>query len=114
MTLEPSDLLRGTLDMLALKALSAGPIHGFGLAQRISRLSRDAFAVNQGSLYPALQGLKRRGLVRSEWRQSENNRRAVYYSVTRSGERQLAREEARWHQAAAAVNRVLRLANQES
>ncbi len=110
MGLGPSDLLRGTLDMLALKALSVGPIHGWGLAQRIGRLSHDALVVNQGSLYPALQGLKRRGLVRAEWRTSDHNRRAVYYSITRSGARHLDREEARWRDATAAVNRVLTLA----
>ena len=82
MGLGHSDLLRGTLDMLALKALSVGPIHGWGLALRIGQLSRDALAVNQGSLYPALQGLKRRGWVKAEWRTSENNRRAAYYSIT--------------------------------
>jgi len=113
MALLPSDLLRGTLDLLALKALSVGPIHGWGLAQRIGRLSRDALAVNQGSLYPALQGLKRRGWVRARWQSSENNRRAVYYEITGAGLKQLEREEARWHEAARAVNSVLRLANAE-
>jgi transcriptional regulator len=96
--------------MLALKALSVGPIHGWGLALRIGQLSRDALAVNQGSLYPALQGLKRRGWVKAEWRTSENNRRAVYYSITRSGQKHLEKEEARWREATAAVNRVLTLA----
>lgn len=113
MGLESTDLLRGTLDMLALKALSVGPIHGWGLAQRIGHLSRGALDVNQGSLYPALQGLKRRGLVRSEWRQSENNRRAVYYSITRSGVAHLEHEEASWHKATATVNLVLTLARAE-
>ena len=113
MGLGDSDLLRGTLDMLALKALSVGPIHGWGLALRIGQLSRDVLAVNQGSLYPALQGLKRRGWVRAEWRTSENNRRAAYYSITKSGRRHLEQEEARWHQATAAVNRVLTLALSE-
>ena len=110
MGLAHTDLLRGTLGMLALKALSVGPIHGWGLALRIGQLSRDALAVNQGSLYPALQGLKRRGWVRSEWRTSDNNRRAVYYSITRSGLKHLEKEEAAWREASAAVNSVLTLA----
>lgn len=113
MALLPTDLLRGTLDMLALKALSVGSIHGWGLAQRIGRLSREALVVNQGSLYPALQGLRRRGWVRVSWRASENNRRAVYYEITRAGLKQLEREEARWRDAAAAVNSVLTLAGAE-
>jgi transcriptional regulator len=110
MGLGHTDLLRGTLDMLALKALSVGPIHGWGLALRIGQLSRDALAVNQGSLYPALQGLKRRGWVKAEWRTSANNRKAVYYSITKSGLRHLEKEEARWREATAAVNSVLTLA----
>ena len=73
------ELLQGTLELLALKALSLGPMHGWGLAQRIEQMSRDVFQVSQGSLYPALQRMKRKGWIRSEWRVTENNRRARYY-----------------------------------
>lgn len=109
-----SELLRGTLDMLVLKALTLGPMHGWGLAQRIEHLSSDVFAVNQGSLYPTLQRLKRRGWARSAWRETENNRRAAYYTITRSGRRQLERQEAWWRESSAAVNRVLTLALAEA
>lgn len=110
MSLLLSDLLRGTLDMLTLKALTVGPIHGWGLSQRIQQLSGDVLDVNQGSLYPALQRLKRKGWVTAAWRRTEHNRRAVYYTITRAGAKQLAREEAQWRASAAAVDRVLTLA----
>ena len=110
MALLQSELLRGTLDMLVLKALTVGPIHGWGLSQRLETMSRDVFVVNQGSLYPALQRLKRNGWVRSAWHSTENNRRAAYYQITRSGERQLQREEAQWNVAKHAVDQVLSLA----
>jgi transcriptional regulator len=109
-----SELLRGTLEMLALRALTVGSIHGWGLAQRIERLSSDVFAVNQGSLYPTLQRLKRRGWVRATWRTTENNRRAAYYEITKSGRRQLEREETWWRESSAAVNRVLSLAGADA
>jgi len=104
------ELLRGTLDMLALKALSVEPMHGWGLARRLEALSSETFLIPQGSLYPALQSLLRRGFVRKRWGTSENGRRAVYYDITASGRRQLAREEARWYGASAAVTRILTLA----
>jgi transcriptional regulator len=101
-------LLRGTFDMMILKALSLGPIHGFGVADRIERLSGGVFAVQQGVVYPALQRLLRRGLVTAEWSVSDNNRRARYYRLTPSGRRELAAETESWQRAAGGVSRVLR------
>ena len=106
------EILKGTLDMLALKLLAGEPMHGWGLSLRLREISRDVFDVNQGSLYPALQRMVRRGWIRAEWRASENNRRARYYSVTREGERMLADRVADWEKSSAAVNRVLRYAFQ--
>lgn len=102
-----TELLQGTLEMLVLKALSLEPMHGWGIGNRIAQLSRDVFAVPQGSLYPALQRMLRKGWIRSEWRTSENNRRARYYMLTRAGRRQLAEETASWNRAAGAVFRIL-------
>jgi transcriptional regulator len=102
-----TDLLQGTLDLLVLKTLVAGPMHGWGISQRIQQLSGDVFAVNQGSLYPALHRLEREGLVHAEWGASENNRRARIYELTRLGRKQLDEETATWERLAAAVNRVL-------
>jgi transcriptional regulator len=101
------ELLQGTLELLVLKALSLEPMHGWGLAQRLEQMSREVFRVTQGSLYPALQRMKRRGWVESEWRVTENNRRARYYLLTAAGERQLERERAQWERASRAVDRVL-------
>jgi len=101
------ELLQGTLELLVLKALSLGPMHGWGLAQRIEQMSQDVFRVTQGSLYPALQRMKRKGWIRSEWRVTENNRRARYYMLTPAGARQLEREQEDWARASEAVNRVL-------
>ena len=106
---ESPELLRGTLELLVLKALSLEPMHGWGIAQRIDQLSRDAFRVQQGSLYPALKRMVRKGWVRSEWRVSENNRRARYYLLTPAGRRQLAAETRAWDRASAAVDLVLRV-----
>jgi len=102
-----SDLLQGTLEMLVLRVLAIEPMHGWGIAQRLEQMSGDLFSVNQGSLYPALQRMKRKGWVRSAWRLTDNNRRARYYELTGEGERQLARERAAWERTAAAVNGVL-------
>jgi len=102
-----TDLLQGTLELLVLKILSYEPLHGWGMAQRLEQVSRGTLGVNQGSLYPALQRLKRKGWIRSEWRQTENNRQARYYILTRAGERQLAVEIASWERAYLAVNWVL-------
>ena len=103
-----AEVLRGTLEMLALKLLSVEPMHGWGLSLRLREISRDVFDVNQGSIYPALQAMLRRGWIRAEWRSSENNRRARYYSITAEGRRQLEAEVEEWQRTSAAVNRVLR------
>jgi transcriptional regulator len=110
---ESPELLRGTLELLVLKALSLTPLHGWGIAQRIDQLSRDAFRVQQGSLYPALKRMVRKGWITSEWRVSENNRRARYYRLTRAGRRQLEKETRAWERASAAVNGVLRVRTAE-
>lgn len=101
------ELLQGTLELLVLKALSLEPMHGWGLAQRIEQMSREVFRINQGSLYPALQRMKRKGWIDSEWRVTENNRRARYYLLTPAGERELARERAQWERVSRGVNWVL-------
>jgi PadR family transcriptional regulator PadR len=107
-----SEVLQGTLEMLVLKTLSLEPMHGWGLSFRLRQISGEVFDVNQGSLYPALQRMLRRGWIRSEWRASENNRRARYYELTREGRRQLEAQVAEWERSSGAVNRVLRFAFQ--
>lgn len=102
-----SDVLRGTLDLLILKTLELGSMHGWGVAQRIQQLSEDALRIGQGSLYPALQRLEQKGWVDSEWRATEQNRRAKYYRLTRSGRRALGQETASWRDYVAAVDRIL-------
>ena len=102
-----ADLLQGTLDLLILKTLALGPMHGWGIAQRLRQLSSEALQVQQGSLYPAVHRLERQGLVRSSWGQSENNRRARFYELTRAGQRRLAEEAETWERFAAAVAQVL-------
>jgi transcriptional regulator len=102
-----TDLLQGTLEMLVLKALSLEPMHGWGIGQRIDHLSRDVFRVTQGSLYPALQRMLRRGWIKAEWRVSENNRRARYYRLTRAGLTELEQAAAGWERASTAVNQIL-------
>ena len=106
---ERKDLLQGTLELLVLKALSLEPMHGWGMAQRIDQLSRGVFRVQQGSLYPALQRMLRKGWIRSEWRVSENNRRARYYLLTRGGRRELANRVALWKRASGAVDGILQV-----
>jgi len=98
--------------MLALKLLSTESMHGWGLSLKLREISHDVFDVNQGSLYPALQRMLRRGWIRAEWRATENNRRARYYAITREGRRQLETEIADWERTSGAVNRVLRYAFQ--
>jgi transcriptional regulator len=102
-----NDVLQGTLDLLILQTLLHGRMHGWGIAQRIQQLSKDALQVGQGSLYPALHRLEYRGWVSAEWGSSENNRRARYYSLTRAGRRQLATERQDWDRLSAAVALVL-------
>jgi PadR family transcriptional regulator, regulatory protein PadR len=101
------DVLQGTLDLLVLKALSLAPLHGWGISQRIQQLSQDALNVGQGSLYPALYRLERKGLVRGEWGTSDNNREAKYYRLTAAGRRALATELADWRRYTAAIDLVL-------
>ncbi len=105
-----SELLQGTLDMLILRTLALEPMHGWGISDRIRQMSQDVFQVNQGSLYPALQRLKRKGFVKSTWQTTENNRRARYYALTAAGRRQLAAELRDWERSSAAVNRILQIA----
>lgn len=107
MTQKRSDLLQGTLEMLVLRVLAREPMHGWGISERLAGLSGEVFLVNQGSLYPALQRLLRKGWVKAEWRASENNRRARYYALTRTGEKQLGVEVEGWRRASAAVERIL-------
>src|SRR4051812_30012862 len=102
-----NELVQGTLEMLVLKTLALEPMHGWGIAQRIQQLSRDVFSVTQGSLYPALVRMKRRGWVKSSWRVTENNRRARYYELTAAGRRQLEAEHATWERAATAINWIM-------
>ena len=102
-----TDVIQGTLDMLILKTLSLEPMHGFGVTRRIEQISRGVFKVNPGSLLTAFQRLERAGWLDSEWRQTDNSRRAKYYSLTRAGRRQLERETADWNRRAAAVARLL-------
>src|SRR5256885_15928214 len=99
--------------MLVLKALSLEPMHGWGIGHRIDQMSRGVFSVPQGSLYPALQRMLRKGWIKSAWRVTENNRRARYYALTRAGERQLEQETAEWQRTTAAVNGILRVATAE-
>ena len=103
------ELLQGTLDMLVLKALHLGDLHGWGITERIEQGSRQVLQLNQGSLYPALYRLERQGLVRSSWKTTENNRRARYYALTAAGRRQLAAEQEKWKRLAHAVDLVLRM-----
>jgi PadR family transcriptional regulator PadR len=110
MTDARSELLQGTLEMLVLKTLSLEPMHGWGLSLRLRQISGDVFDVNQGSLYPALQRMLRRGWIRATWRASENNRRARYYDITREGRKQLEAQVAEWRHSSGAVERVLRFA----
>ena len=102
-----SDLLQGTLDLLILKTLASGPMHGWGVAQRIHVLSNDILQVNQGSLYPALHRLEQQGLIAAQWGASDNNRQAKFYELTRAGRRQLADETRNWERMAGAVARIL-------
>ena len=107
MTKQKPDLVYGTLDMLILKALSLGPLHGFGVGQRIMQMSEDSLRVEEGSLYPALYRIENQGWITSEWGTSENNQRAKFYKLTRAGRKQLEVEEENWERLAAAVFKVM-------
>jgi transcriptional regulator len=104
---EKLDLPQGTLDLLILKALSLGPEHGWAISERLHQVSRATLQVPQGSLYPALHRLERRGWIRAEWGASDNNRRAKYYELTRTGRKQLDAETAQWQRLTTAVSLVL-------
>jgi PadR family transcriptional regulator PadR len=101
------DLPQGTLDMLVLKALALGPMHGYGIGQRIQQLADDLLRVEEGTLYPALYRIERRGWIDSEWGLSDNNRRARFYRITRAGRKQLAVEAADWAQLTLAIGKVM-------
>lgn len=111
---ESSELVPGTFEMLILKALSLGAMHGWGVAERIERLSEGVCEIQQGAVYPVLQRLLRRGWLVAEWRASDNNRRARYYRLTAAGRRQLDAEVEWWRRATGGVDRVLRAASQEA
>jgi len=104
----PSDVLRGTLDLLILKALSLEPMHGWAIAQRLEQLSRDSLRVGQGSLYPALQRLEEKGWLESEWKPTDEGRRARYYELTPVGRRALGAEAESWHRYVDMVETILR------
>ena len=106
MTKATADLLQGTLDMLILKALSLGPLHGYGVIQRLRQMSDDMLEVEQGSLYPALYRIEQKGWVSSKWEVNETGRRAKFYALTRAGRRQLEAEEASWDRLVLAVAKV--------
>ena len=108
MSKSKAGLLQGTLDMLILKALSLGALHGYGVGQRIAQISDDALKIEEGSLYPGLYRLERRGWIESEWDVSDNNQRAKFYKLTRTGRKQLVLEEQNWERLAGATMRALR------
>jgi PadR family transcriptional regulator, regulatory protein PadR len=110
---EPAELLPGTLDLLILKAVSLGRLHGYGVLLRIEQISDGALQIQQGALYPALYRLEHQGLIESEWGTSENNRRAKFYRLTASGRRRLGEEVASWNRLAAAMSMALRATPQE-
>jgi PadR family transcriptional regulator, regulatory protein PadR len=104
---EKTDLLQGTLDMLILKVVALGPIHGYAISQRIQQISREALQVQQGSLYPALHRLEKRGWLRAEWREAESGRDAKFYTLTKAGRKQLETETAQWERLAEAIGLIL-------
>jgi len=109
-----SEVLQGTLDLMVLKALEAvGPLHGYGIARRLEQVSGDRLHLNEGTVYTALMRLKHSGWIAAEWGASENNRRARFYSITRAGRKQLARETESWEQIAGVIGRVLQLKPQK-
>lgn len=106
---KPNDLVQGTLDLLILKMLALEPMNGWAIGQRLKQVSSEVLQVSDGSLYPALHKLEQEGWLRSEWRRSENNRRAKFYSLTRAGRKQLDLEASNWERLAAAITAVVRL-----
>jgi PadR family transcriptional regulator, regulatory protein PadR len=110
---KPLDLLQGTLDLLILKAISLGPLHGYGVLLRIQQISKDRLEIQQGSLYPALYRLERQEWISSTWGESENNRKAKYYRLTATGERQLRLEAEKWNRMTDVIGGILRTAPDE-
>jgi len=110
MDTKKSDVLQGTLDMLILKIVARGPIHGYGIAQLIRQISREVLQIQQGSLYPALHRLEKRGWLQAEWGEAETGREAKFYALTRAGRKQLQAEEANWDRLSSAVAMILRTA----
>ena len=106
-----TELLSGTLDLLVLRVLHGGPLHGFGIAERIHVLSKEVLSVEEGSLYPALYRMEEKGWIEPEWGQSENNRRAKFYRLTKSGRKQLTAEEQTWTRVAQAIGSVIKSAS---
>jgi transcriptional regulator len=107
---QKSDLLQGTLDMLILKVVALGPTHGYAIAQRLQQMSRDVLQVQQGSLYPALHRLEKRGWVRAEWAASDTGRDARFYTLTRTGRKQLEEQSENWDRLSGAISTILRTA----
>jgi PadR family transcriptional regulator, regulatory protein PadR len=106
---KPSDLVQGTLDLLILKILALQPLHGWALSQRLKQISGEVLQVSDGSLYPALHKLEQQGWIQAEWKPTENNRRAKFYSLTRLGRRHLEKEAANWERISTAISSVMRL-----
>ncbi|MGH9745186.1 MAG: PadR family transcriptional regulator [Candidatus Acidiferrales bacterium] len=107
---KPTDLVQGTVDLLILKTVALRPTHGWAIARRIRQISADVLQLNQGALYPALHRLENQGWIRAEWGESENNRRAKYYSLTRAGRKYLREEQANWERLSSAIGLVLKTA----
>jgi transcriptional regulator len=107
---KPTDLVQGTLDLLILKIVALEPLHGWAIGQRLRQFSGDVLQVSDGSLYPALHKLEQEGLISAEWKPTDNNRRAKYYSLTRIGRKRLERESAQWERLSSAISHLVRLA----
>jgi PadR family transcriptional regulator PadR len=107
---DKSDLLQGTLDMLILKIVALGPVHGYGISRRIRQISKDVLQVQQGSLYPALHRLEKRGWLKADWGESDNGRKAKFYSLSAKGRKQLTAEESNWNRLAVAVSVIMQTA----
>lgn len=107
MVTKPTDLVQGTLDLLILKTVALEPMHGWGISQRIRQISANVLQVNQGALYPALHRLENQGWISAEWGESENNRRAKYYALTKAGKKYLQKEQENWERLSAAIGLVL-------
>ena len=106
---KPADLVQGTLDLLILKIVALEPLNGWAISQRLKQISSEVLGVSDGSLYPALHKLEQRGWIKAEWRSSENNRRAKFYSMTRLGRKQLEKETANWNRISAAISAIVKL-----